>query len=383
MNKHFTLVLMLVAMVGALMLTVAEAQRRGPASAPNFPPGERERVTNVLGSRGVRVHDPSTIIKDKDEYWVFYTGGGVPSYHSKDLKTWEPGPRVINTSPSWLAQVVPPGQGRRGGAGGAATAPAGNAPATGPTTATAARRGRGPGGGVPSFWAPDVIKSGDQFMVFFSYSAFGRNTSAIAVATNPTLDPNDPNYKWTEQGIVVQSRPEDDFNCIDPTVELDEQGNLWMAFGSFWSGIKLIQLDPKTGKRLDDKMYPLAHYRSIEAAEIYHHDGYYYLMLDWGLCCRGLDSTYEMRVGRSQKITGPYLDKEGKDMLTGGGTPLLATDGAFIGPGHPGIYKEGDKYYMSMHFYDGSGGPAGTGGTLAIRPLTWDADGWPVVGKWQ
>jgi arabinan endo-1,5-alpha-L-arabinosidase len=383
MKSRFTLVLVMVAMLAALTLTVAEAQRRGGGPLPTYPPGERERVINQLGSRGVRVHDPSTIIKDKDEYWVFYTGGGVPSYHSKDLVTWEPGPRIFNSNPPWLAQVVPPGQGRRGGRG-AATAPSATGPSTGPASAAARGRGRGFGGGIASFWAPDVVKVGDQYMVFFSYSAFGRNTSAIAVATNPTLNPDDPNYKWTDQGIVVQSRTEDDFNTIDPTVQLDDDGKLWLAFGSFWSGIKLVQLDPKTGKRLDPdgKLYPLAHYRSIEAAEIYPHDGYYYLMVDWGLCCRGLDSTYEMRVGRSRQITGPYLDKDGKDMLTGGGSPLLATDGAFVGPGHPGIFQDGGKFYMSMHFYDGSGSSNGTGGTLAIRPLTWDAQGWPVVGKW-
>jgi arabinan endo-1,5-alpha-L-arabinosidase len=324
------------------------------ATAPAMDPNEAAAYLQKLGSRGVGVHDPSTIVKCKDEYWIFYTGRGVPSYHSRDLVTWERGPQVITTAPDWLAQVVPPRSGR-GGRGGF-------------------------GGGVPSFWAPDVIHLGNRYLVYFSYSAFGRNTSAIALATNPTLDPNDPAYKWTEEGIVIQSNPNDDYNCIDPALTQDADGNLWMSFGSFWGGIMLIQLDPATGKRIapDSPVYPLAHYDSIEASFIYPHNGLYYLFLDWGMCCRGVRSTYNMRVGRSIKITGPYLDKEDKDMLHGGGTLLLETDGPFIGPGHPGIFKEGDKYWLGMHFYDGTT-PRGIS-RYAIRPLTWDSEGWPVVG---
>lgn len=193
-----------------------------------------------------------------------------------------------------------------------------------------------------------------------------------------TLDPNDPDYKWTEPALVIKSNPRWDFNAIDPGVIADQQGNLWMSFGSFWSGIKMIQLDPNTGKRIspDSPIYSLAHYDSIEAPFIYFYDGYYYLFVDWGMCCRGADSTYNMRVGRSMKITGPYLDKEGKDMLTGGGTLLLDTDGPFIGPGHPGIIKEDNNYLLSMHYYNGARRGASQ---YAIRPFEWDDEGWPVV----
>jgi arabinan endo-1,5-alpha-L-arabinosidase len=328
---------------------------RGRGMEPPAGPVDPNDLAHLkkLGSRGVGVHDPSTIVKCKGEYWMFYTGGGVPSYHSKDLITWERGPQVITTSPDWLTKVVPPRAGRGPG---------------------------GPGGRIPSFWAPDVIHLGDRYMVYFSYSAFGKNTSAIALATNPTLDPCDPAYKWTEQGIVIQSDPNDDYNCIDPAVTTDAEGNLWMAFGSFWSGIKLIQLDPKTGQRIapDSKVYALAHYDSIEAAYIYNHNGAYYLFLNWGMCCRGKNSNYNIRVGRSTKITGPYFDKDGKDMLAGGGTLVAGTDGVFIGPGHAGIIKVDDKYWMGMHFYDGT--TVRGDSKYAIRPVTWDSDGWPVIG---
>ena len=297
-----------------------------------------------MGDRGIRVHDPSTIARCKDEYWIFCTGRGTPSFRSRDLVTWDRGPQTFTQPPAWAAEAVP---GNRSGL---------------------------------DFWAPDVIHLGDRYLLYFSVSTFGKNTSAIGVATNATLDPCDPAYEWKYGGIVVQSSPRDDFNAIDPAVTQDAEGNLWMSFGSFWGGIKLIQLDPATGLRIapDSPIHALAHYDSIEAPFIYHHKGAYYLFLNWGMCCRGLNSTYNMRIGRSPKITGPYLDKEDKDMLEGGGTLLLDTDGPFIGPGHAGILKEGDKYWLGMHYYN-VGTRRGTS-MYAIRPLTWSADGWPVVG---
>jgi Glycosyl hydrolases family 43 len=182
---------------------------RGPA--PTFPPGEAERLVK-LGNRGVGVHDPSTIAKCKDEYWIFFTGNGVPSWRSKDLITWTRGPQAITNAVPW-------------------------------TTNVSGFRGR-------NFWAPDVLKFGDRFLLYYSASAFGRNTSGIGLATNPTLDPEDPNYKWTDQGMVVGSGTNVDYNTIDPAITADANGGLWLAFGSFWSGIKLIQLDPKTGLRI-------------------------------------------------------------------------------------------------------------------------------------
>lgn len=320
--------------------TIAPLPTNAPALLP-VDPAAAARLAQ-LGSRGVRVHDPSTIVKCKDEYWVFFTGRGVRSYHSKDLVKWEPGPPVFTNALPWVAEAVPL---NRSGL---------------------------------NFWAPDIIHLGDRYLLYFSVSSFGKNTSAIGLATNPTLDPNDPKYQWTDKGIVVRSSDREDFNTIDPAVTLDADGKLWLAFGSFWGGIKMIQLDPATGKRIapDSPIYSLAHYASIEAPFIYHHEGYYYLFVNWGMCCRGANSTYNIRVGRSQKITGPYLDKDGKDLLVGGGSLLAETDGPFIGPGHAGILKEDDKYWLSMHFYDGTQRGASM---LAIRPLHWSADGWPTL----
>ena len=318
--------------IGPVTVRAAENAPAPPAPAP----------LAAFGSRGIHVHDPSTIVKCRDEYWLFATGRGLPSWHSKDLQTWVSGPPVFTQAPSWVAATVP---GNRG----------------------------------LNFWAPDVRKLGDRYVLYYSVSTFGKRVSAIGLATNRTLDPADPDYRWVDAGIVVRSTEADDFNAIDPCITTDADGRPWLSFGSFWSGIKLIPLDPTTGLRPPDgAMRAIAYNRQIEASFIFRHGGYYYLFVNWGLCCRGVNSTYEIRVGRSREITGAYVDKEGRDLLRGGGTLLLGTDKPFIGPGHAGILVQDGNEWFSCHFYDGTD-PRGPG-TLAIRPLTWDEDGWPIVG---
>jgi len=355
-----------------------------PPTTPAAPSTMEAAVTRLyqLGRRNVAIHDPSAIIKCKDEYWVFYTGNR--SYHSKDLLNWTSGPAVLTAPFPWFADAVP---GFRG----------------------------------TSYWAPDCIKVGDKYFLFYSISAFGKNTSAIGLVTSPTLDPADPAYAWTDQGMVIKSVATDPFNCIDPCAILTPDGKLWLSFGSFWSGIKLIALDP-TGHRIPDSpMYSIAanpghatatnegrredriNSSQIEASYLYYHDKYYYLFVNWGLCCHGISSTYNIRVGRSEKITGPYLDKDGKDLAHDGGTLLLGTEGpilanvraapdgrggyppppaevhAFVGPGQSGIFEENGKFWFTCHYYDGTVNGASI---LSIRPLTWDKSGWPVVGEY-
>jgi arabinan endo-1,5-alpha-L-arabinosidase len=328
--------------LGSIAIALTSSLHGQPAASTNSPPQAVDIAS--LERNGKReawpVHDPSTLVKCKDEYWFFATGPGVSSWRSKDLSRWERGPRVFATPPIWTTNVT--------------------------------ERHRG------YFWAPDVIHLGQRYLVYYSVSQFGVNTSAIGLASNPTLDPEDPNYRWTDQGIVIETRRTNDFNAIDPQLIKTPDGGLWMALGSFWSGIKLVQLDPQTGKRLspDSPIHGVASEKEIEAAAIHQHDGYFYLFVNWGKCCRGVNSTYEIRMGRSRAITGPYLDKDGVDLMKKGGTLLLATDGAFIGPGHAGIFEERGEFWFSCHFYDATQRGRST---LAIRPLRWAADGWPVL----
>ena len=334
--RELMLKILIFAALGTAGLLHAQAMTSTNATATAASLASLERN----GKREARVHDPSTLVKCKDEYWFFATGAGVNSWRSKDLLNWECGPRVFDTPPGWITNVV---VGHRG-----------------------------------YFWAPDVIYHEDQYWLYYSVSKFGVNTSAIALASNPTLDPDDPKYRWTDRGIVIQSGRNYNFNAIDPALTRTPDGGLWLSFGSFWSGIKLIRLDPLTGKRLapDSPIHSLARTKAIEAPFIHRHADFYYLFVNWDLCCRGVDSTYNIRVGRSREITGPYLDKEGKDLAHGGGTLFLATDEAFIGPGHAGIFEEGGKSWFSCHFYDGTQRGASK---LAIRPLRWEPDGWPAL----
>jgi arabinan endo-1,5-alpha-L-arabinosidase len=304
------------------------------------------RSLEESASRGIVTRDPSDIVKCKDEYWVFYTGHGVPSYHSKDLVKWERGPAVFHSPPPWVADAVPENR-------------------------------------HMTYWAPDIMKLGDRYLLYYAVSTSGKMTSAIGLATTPTLDPNNPAYHWTDQGIVVRTQEGQKgqkYNALDPTVFQDTDGSLWLTFGSYWSGIKLIQLDPKTGKRIapDSPLHSLAYNESIEASYLCKHDDYYYLFVNWDGCCRGTNSSYNIRIGRSKTITGPYLDKAGADMRHRGGSMFLPTyNGPLIGPGHAGMLNAFGKSWFTSDF-EGDVQMNGRA-TLAIMPLHWTPDGWPVA----
>jgi arabinan endo-1,5-alpha-L-arabinosidase len=293
------------------------------------------------------IHDPSTVIRDGKTFYVFGTGPGVRIKASPDLTNWENAGGVFWRPPEWTRKVAP----------------------------DAPRRFPWQGG---SFWAPDIIRVDGKFFLYYSVSAFGKQTSAIGLASNATLDDSATNYFWKDCGAVIASTTSSAFNTIDPSAFLDRDGKLWLAFGSYWQGIFLAELNPKTGLRIatNSPLYHLAWNHSIEAACLTRHENFYYLFVNWGQCCKGTNSTYEVRVGRAEKITGPYLDRAGRDLAGGGGSPFLASSGRFIGPGHIGIVSDGSTNGVtrfSYHYYD-----ADTDGRsrLAIGKIDW-TDGWP------
>ncbi len=253
-------------------------------------------------------HDPS-IIKDGDTWYLFSTANGpdrrgeLPIRCSKDLQHWTRCGYVFDSVPDWIKKESPK---------------------------------------TRELWAPDISYFDGRYHLYYAFSVFGKNTSGIALLTNKTLDPKNPDFHWKDEGLVLESHAEDDFNAIDPNLSIDTQGHTWLAFGSFWSGIKMRRIDRKTGKLSteDTKLYSLAsrkrpdnpppnppglpgNWQAIEAPFVVHHDGSYYLFVSFDLCCRGTKSNYKTMVGRSRNITGPYVDAEGKAMLEGGGTPLL------------------------------------------------------------
>ena len=301
-------------------------------------------------------HDPS-MAREEDTYYVFATtagrhGGQLPIRCSQDLHEWKMCGYVFDRIPEWIQKASPVTRG---------------------------------------LWAPDISYFHGEYHLYYAYSAFGVNTSGIALATNETLDPHSPKYHWRDEGLVLKSTRADDFNAIDPNIVLDKKGNPWLSFGSFWSGIKMRRMDTATGKpsQADPKLYSLASrakpvdaapakpglpsdWEAIEAPFVVRHGRYFYLFVSFDLCCRGTRSTYRVMVGRASHVTGPYVDATGKPMLDGGGTQLLVGNSRWVGPGGESILQRREGDLMVFHAYDATTGkPA-----LQISTLTWKG-GWP------
>lgn len=308
----------------------------------NFAWSQEVVMTGVLELTGSihGVHDP-VIAEENGRFYLFSTGRGIPIRCSDDLIQWQSCGLVFFGLPRWARGHVP---------------------------------------GVTDIWAPDISFFNGKWHLYYSLSTFGSNISAIGLATNRTLDMDSPEHEWIDQGVVITSGAGDNWNAIDPNIVIDEGGNVWLALGSHWDGIKMIRIDEATGKPADDILYALAsrpvHPRAVEAPFIIHRQGYYYLFVSFDACCRGVDSTYNIRVGRSIAVTGPYLDKDGTPMLEGGGTLVLKGSERWRGPGHNAIFRDSHGELLIHHAYD-----AQFGGTpaLRIKRLGWDEEGWPYV----
>jgi arabinan endo-1,5-alpha-L-arabinosidase len=303
-------------------------------------------------AKQIDVHDP-VMAKDGNKYYVFSTGPGITFYSSTDMTSWKPEGPVFLKQPTWAKKAAPSFDGH--------------------------------------IWAPDISFHNGKYYLYYSVSGFGKNTSGIGVTTNATLDPRAKDYKWQDQGMVVQSVPgRDNWNAIDPNLVEDDQGAPWMAFGSFWGGIKLVKLADNRTKLAEPQQWHTIAQRErpaftpeteagpaeIEGPHILKKNGKYYLFVSWGLCCRKAESTYNVVVGRADKVTGPYLDKTGKDMAQGGGSLVIGPDKDWKGVGHNSAYTIDGKDYMVLHAYETADNYLQK---LKILPMTWDKDGWPVV----
>jgi arabinan endo-1,5-alpha-L-arabinosidase len=289
----------------------------------------------------VTVHDPSTVILHAGRYYTYGTGNGLPILASDDGWTWQ--------RKGSLMSALPGGK---------------------PGADVIARGGN-------NTWAPDLIHLGDKFFLY--YSAPGTQPkSAIGLLVGRTLDPDSPDYKWEDGGPVVWSDGVEDSNAIDPGVLLGPDGKLWLTYGSYFGYIRLVELDPKTGKRLYPNKPPVNIAINSEASIPIYHDGWYYLLVTHGSCCQGANSTYNIRVGRARKVTGPYLDNMGVDMIEGGGKLFAGARGRHVGPGHFGLLDLGDGVQKFSLHYEADLDRGGVS-VLDIRPLLW-SDGWPVAG---
>lgn len=272
------------------------------------------------------IHDPSTIMECDGKYYTFGTGSG--GLISADGWTWNGG-------------------------------------------------GVRPGGGA----APDALKIGDRYLVVYGATGGGLgggHNGKILTMWNKTLDPTSPDFKYSEAIVVASSENMEDNDAIDPGLLLDPtDGRLWISYGTYFGFIRLVEIDPKTGERVKgNKAINIA--IDCEATDLMYRDGWYYLLGTHGTCCDGANSTYNIVVGRSRKVTGPYLDNMGRDMLEGGGKMVVAAGGRVTGPGHFGrfIMDKGVEI-MSCHYEADL--QQGGRSVLGIRPLLWKNE-WPVAG---
>ena len=341
--------------VGAALLTPSFllAQTPGQLAAPEAEGHPSEvRFGDRMSGDLSPAHDPC-IIKQGDTYYVFGSDalGREGEHHtpwktSKDLLHWTARGDLFDHLPPWAQEAVP---------------------------------------GTKAMWAPDISIIGGRYHLYYALSTFGGNRSAIGLYTNATLDPADKAYAWKDEGLVFMSHESDDYNCIDPAQFQDRDGKHWMIFGSFWGGIKMIQIDPKTGKPRsgDTKLYSLAHRPApehgpdaIEAPFMIERQGWYYLFASYDYCCKGVNSSYYVVVGRSRAVTGPFVGRDGKSMSEGFGTLEVHGDMRWRGPGHEAVLQDNGKDYLVYHTYDAHHEGAST---LRISPITWTPDGWPTV----
>lgn len=313
-------------------------------------------VGSITPNRQTPVHDP-VMIRQGDTYYLFCTGFGISVFSSKDMQNWRKEAPVFSKPPEWAVKAIP---GFRG-----------------------------------HIWAPDISYYNGKYYLYYAVSAFGKNTSCIGVAVNKTLDSASANYKWEDMGKVVQSVPgRDMWNAIDPNLIVDENNTPWLSFGSFWEGMKLVKLNSDlTSVAQPEQWYTVARRprsfsipdtaagdAAIEAPFIFKKGKYYYLFVSWDYCCRGEKSDYKVVVGRSEIVTGPYLDRNGVDLAKNGGTLVVQGDNKeWFGAGHNSAYTFNGKDYIVYHGYDAKDRGRSK---LIINELKWE-DGWPVVSAGQ
>ncbi|MBN2591748.1 MAG: family 43 glycosylhydrolase [Sedimentisphaerales bacterium] len=273
----------------------------------------------------VGTHDPTTIMECDGSYYAFGTGGAT--HVSEDGWTWGSGPGTPN------------------------------------------------GGGM----GPDMIHIGDYFYMYTASNVGGQPASRIVMQKTRSLNPESPDYGWEPMGVVNTTDGVEFCNGIDPGCFYDENtGKFWLTFGSYFGNIRVVEMDPKTGLRIDmDEYFNIA--INCEASTIIYHEGYYYVLATHGSCCQGSNSGYHIRTGRSKSVTGPYLDHEGVDMMQGGGKLVIGSGERKVGAGHFGLFDEGQGVQkFSLHWEADL--DRGGSSVIDILPLVWE-DGWPVAGE--
>ena len=351
----------------ALSLVVLLAHLSCASAAFPFP-RHPTRFSHLLArpspSGDISVHDPSGITFDNTSSLYYAFGTGIlrneilASHVSRDGYNWTRATPPFTAAPSWVRTRVPAWR--------------------------------------QTFWAPDLIQLNGWWHLYYAVSTFGSQTSCIGVTTNQQLDPTHADFLWIDRGPVICSSPSSLFNTIDPHVFVDSASKkVYMNYGSYWHGIFLVELttssttspfyNATTAAAPINLAYHNDSNRDLEASWIQHHPTlpHYYLFANWGQCCSGVNSTYNIRMARSTTgPTGPYIDAAGVDFAKGGGTLLITTDGRQIGPGQIGFPVGGmgagsATPTVSYHYYDRD--QAGLH-LLGEGTFNWPTgDAWPTI----
>ncbi len=288
-------------------------------------------------------HDPTVIRDERGVYTLLSTNNLLAIAQSTDKANWSWKGSILPRVPAWMTSVY---------------------------------------AGIENIWAPQVAKMGGRYWVYYCGSVFGKNTSLIGAMWSPTLDMTSPDYKWTDIGEVWRSTTTNDYNAIDPEILVDGSGKAWMSFGSFWQGLRMIAIDPSTGKQLaSDKAVRTIASRgggAIEGPSTLQHGKYVYLFAPWDKCCDGVNSTYRTMYGRSTSPTGPFLDEAGRNLASSGGTQVTGTYGRYVGLGGGSPFHDGRRDWFALHYYDRN---RNGGAQLQIREILYTDDGWLDFGQ--
>ena len=295
-------------------------------------------------------HDPS-MVRFEDGYALMSTNNNLQLWTSEDAYTWKSHGSTVSAIPQWAGQYAP---------------------------------------GTEGIWAPDLYYMNGEYRAYYCVSVFGKRTSAIGYTATASIMPGTQGYGWKDHGHVFHTVATDKYNAIDADVVRDTEGNYWMAFGSFGLGIQLIKLDAQTGYQAsDDKtVYNIAR-RTSKASEgaeegpsLIEHNGKYFLFTAWDKCCQqGANieqTTYKTAYGRADKVTGPYKDRAGNDMATGGGTILLERYGRYVGPGGGEAFQDLNRVRFVHHYYDNAGDKYNH---IHIRDVVFTEDNWVEMGQ--
>lgn len=348
--KHHVIYRFLAILSFFAMLSVATAQENGRTQAI------------------IPFDSPDPVVieeKDGSGFYALTTGPGIVVWNSKDLLHWERIGRVFD-------QAVPPFARERIA-------------------------------GARAIWAPDIVYLNGKYLLYYSVSTFGGQRSLIGLAVNKTLNPKSDDYKWESVGIVLESAPGSDqykatdYNAIDSALFIDDDGKAYLFWGSYWTGIKAVEVDPKTGlpfeyekDRKDDLKVPTNYVHiatrsseskttAVEAPFVVKHGKYYYLFVSWDGCCDFENSTYKLAIGRSEKPLGPFVDKDGKSLADGGGTLIMQSTKRWKGTGHNGFLRTKDSGdWLILAAYDAN--QPRKGRLTQVRPFYWTEDGWGKPG---